>query len=141
MVIPQNREIYDFCPVQHPADDPNSDIITTRFEYHSMGSNLLKLGTLGHDDPTTIRMLQDPTRVDPQKIPLGDRDTMSIFISSEVLGFVDNPIPGPTGVMAVPEFNTKLTRGMLVDTQPHEFDILLRLSGFSHETGVWLGNA
>ena len=118
VVIPQNREIYDFCPVQHPADDPNSDIITTHFEYHSMESNLLKLDMLGHDDPTMIRMLQDLTGVDPQKIPLDDRDTMSIFTSSEVLGFVDDPILGPTGAVAIPEFNTKFTRGMLVDTQP-----------------------
>ncbi len=141
VVIPQNREIYDFCPVQHPADDPNSDIITTHFEYHSMESNLLKLDMLGHDDPTMIRMLQDLTGVDPQKIPLDDKDTMSIFTSSEVLGFVDDPVLGPTGAVAIPEFNTKFTRGMLVDTQPHEFDILLRLSGFSHGTDVWLGNA
>ena len=141
VVIPQNREIYDFCPVQHPADDPNSDIITTHFEYHSMESNLLKLDMLGHDDPTMIRMLQDLTGVDPQKIPLDDPDTMSIFTSSKVLGFENDPILGPTGAVAIPEFNTKFTRGMLVDTQPHEFDILLRLSGFSHGTDVWLGNA
>ena len=141
VVIPQNREIYDFCPVQHPADDPNSDIITTRFEYHSMESNLLKLDMLGHDDPTMIRMLQDLTGVDPQTIPLDDKDTMSIFTSSKVLGFEDDPILGPTGAVAIPEFNTKFTRGMLVDTQPHQFDILLRLSGFSHGTDVWLGNA
>ena len=141
VVIPQNREIYDFCPVQHPADDPNSDIITTHFEYHSMESNLLKLDMLGHDDPTMIRMLQDLTGVDPQKIPLDDPDTMSIFTSSKVLGFENDPILGPTGAVAIPEFNTKFTRGMLVDTQPHQFDILLRLSGFSHGTDVWLGNA
>ena len=141
VVIPQNREIYDFCPVQHPADDPNSDIITTHFEYHSMESNLLKLDMLGHDDPTMIRMLQDLTGVDPQQIPLDDKDTMSIFTSSKVLGFEDDPILGPTGAVAIPEFNTKFTRGMLMDTQPHEFDILLRLSGFSHGTDVWLGNA
>ena len=141
VVIPQNREIWDFCPVQHPADDPDSDIITTHFEYHSMESNLLKLDMLGHDDPTMIRMLQDLTGVDPQKIPLDDQDTMSIFTSSKVLGFEDDPILGPTGAVAIPEFNTKFTRGMLVDTQPHEFDILLRLSGFSHGTDVWLGNA
>ena len=141
VVIPQNREIYDFCPVQHPADDPNSDIITTHFEYHSMESNLLKLDMLGHDDPTMIRMLQDLTGVDPRKIPLDDKDTMSIFTSSKVLGFEDDTILGPTGAVAIPEFNTKFTRGMLVDTQPHQFDILLRLSGFSHGTDVWLGNA
>ena len=141
VVIPQNREIYDFCPVQHPADDPESDIITTHFEYHSMESNLLKLDMLGHDDPTMIRMLQDLTGVDPQKIPLDDQDTMSIFTSSKVLGFEDDPVLGPTGAVAIPEFNTKFTRGMLIDTQPHQFDILLRLSGFSHGTDVWLGNA
>ena len=141
VVIPQNREIYDFCPVQHPADDPNSDIITTHFEYHSMESNLLKLDMLGHDDPTMIRMLQDLTGVDPQKIPLDDPDTMSIFTSSKVLGFENDPILGPTGAVAIPEFGTTFARGMLVDTQPHQFDILLRLSGFSHGTDVWLGNA
>ena len=100
VVIPQNREIYDFCPVQHPADDTGTDIITTHFEYHSMESNLLKLDMLGHDDPTMIRMLQDLTEVDPQKIPLDDPGTMSIFTSSEVLGFVDDPILGPTGAVA-----------------------------------------
>ena len=141
VVIPQNREIYDFCPVQHPADDTGTDIITTHFEYHSMESNLLKLDMLGHDDPTMIRMLQDLTEVDPQKIPLDDPGTMSIFTSSEVLGFVDDPILGPTGAVAIPEFGTSFVRGMLVDTQPHEFDILVRLSGFSHGTDVWLGNA
>ena len=96
---------------------------------------------LGHDDPTMIRMLQDLTGVDPQKIPLDDQDTMSIFTSSKVLGFEDDPVLGPTGAVAIPEFNTKFTRGMLIDTQPHQFDILLRLSGFSHGTDVWLGNA
>ncbi len=141
VVIPQNREIYDFCPVQHPADDTGTDIITTHFEYHSMESNLLKLDMLGHDDPTMIRMLQDLTKVDPQKIPLDDKDTMSIFTSSKVLGFEDDPILGPTGAVAIPEFGTSFVRGMLVDTQPHEFDILVRLSGFSHGTDVWLGNA
>ena len=125
VVIPQDKEIYDFCPVQHPADDPNTDIVTTHFEYHSMESNLLKLDMLGHDDPTMIRMLQDLTGVDPQKIPLDDPDTMSIFTSSKVLGFENDPILGPTGAVAIPEFNTKFTRGMLVDTQPHQFDILL----------------
>ncbi len=141
VVIPQNREIYDFCPVQHPADDTGTDIVTTHFEYHAMESNLLKLDMLGHDDPTMIRMLQDLTQVDPQKIPLDDRDTMSIFTSSKALGFEDDPILGPTGAVAIPEFGTSFVRGMLVDTQPREFDILVRLSGFSHGTDVWLGNA
>jgi DNA polymerase-3 subunit alpha (Gram-positive type) len=141
VVIPQDKEIYDFCPVQHPADNKDSDIITTHFEYHSMESNLLKLDMLGHDDPSMIRMLQDLTGVDPQKIPLDDPDTMSLFTSSEKLGFVDDPLLGPTGAVAIPEFNTKFTRGMLEDTMPDQFDILIRLSGFSHGTDVWLGNA
>ncbi len=141
VVIPQDKEIYDFCPVQHPADDPNSDIITTHFEYHSMESNLLKLDILGHDDPSMIRMLQDLTGVDPQKIPLDDQDTMSIFRKSAALGYEDDPVLGPTGGTAIPEFGTSFVRGMLEDTQPDQFDTLVRLSGFSHGTDVWLGNA
>ena len=141
VVIPGDKEIYDFCPVQHPADDPNSDIITTHFEYHSMESNLLKLDMLGHDDPTMIRMLQDLTGVDPRTIPLDDRDTMSLFCSSKAMGFEDDPVLGPTGAVAIPEFGTPFTRQMLIDTQPKNFNTLLRLSGFSHGTDVWLGNA
>ena len=134
VVIPQDKEIYDFCPVQHPADDPNTDIITTHFEYHSMESNLLKLDMLGHDDPTMIRMLEDLTGVNARTdIPLDDKDTMSIFQSSKVLGYEDDKILG--------EFGTTFVRGMLEDTQPDQFDILVRLSGFSHGTDVWLGNA
>jgi len=141
VVIPQTREIYDFCPVQHPADDTGTDIITTHFEYHSMESNLLKLDILGHDDPSMIRMMEDLTGVNARTIPLDDKDTMSIFTSSKVLGFEDDPVLGPTGACAIPEFGTSFVRGMLVDTQPHEFDVLVRLSGFSHGTDVWLGNA
>ena len=141
VVIPQENEIWDFCPVQHPADDPDSDWITTHFEYHSMEENLLKLDMLGHDDPTMIRMLQDMTGIDPQKIPLDDQATMAIFTSSEGIGYKDDPILGPTGAVGIPEFGTGFTRGMLVDTQPKQFDTLLRLSGFSHGTDVWLGNA
>ena len=142
VVIPQDKEIYDFCPVQHPADDPNSDIITTHFEYHSMESNLLKLDMLGHDDPTMIRMLEDLTGVNARTdIPLDDKDTMSIFQSSKVLGYENDKILGPTGGTAIPEFGTTFVRGMLEDTQPDQFDILVRLSGFSHGTDVWLGNA
>ncbi|MGI5963147.1 MAG: PolC-type DNA polymerase III [Lawsonibacter sp.] len=142
VVIPQDKEIYDFCPVQHPADDPNSDIITTHFEYHSMESNLLKLDMLGHDDPTMIRMLEDLTGVNARTdIPLDDKDTMSIFQSSKVLGYENDKILGPTGGTAIPEFGTSFVRGMLEDTQPDQFDILVRLSGFSHGTDVWLGNA
>ena len=141
VVIPQENEIWDFCPVQHPADDPNSDQITTHFEYHSMEENLLKLDMLGHDDPTMIRMMEDLTGVDAKTIPLDDKDTMSIFTSSKVLGYEDDPILGPTGAVAIPEFNTRFTRGMLMDTMPTRFDTLCRLSGFSHGTDVWLGNA
>ena len=141
VVIPQENEIWDFCPVQHPADDKDSEWITTHFEYHSMEENLLKLDMLGHDDPTMIRMLEDMTGVDAQKIPLDDKDTMSIFISSKILGFEDDPILGPVGTCAIPEFGTSFTRGMLLETQPTKFDTLIRLSGFSHGTDVWLGNA
>ena len=141
VVIPQENEIWDFCPVQHPADDPNSDQITTHFEYHSMEENLLKLDMLGHDDPTMIRMMEDMTGVDAKLIPLDDKDTMSIFTSSKVLGYEDDPILGPTGAVAVPEFNTRFTRGVLLDTKPEKFDFLVRISGYTHGTDVWLGNA
>ena len=141
VVIPQENEIWDFCPVQHPADDPNSDQITTHFEYHSMEENLLKLDMLGHDDPTMIRMMEDMTGVDAKEIPLDDKKTMSIFTSSEVLGYKDDKILGPTGAVAVPEFNTRFTRGVLLDTKPEKFDFLVRISGYTHGTDVWLGNA
>ncbi len=141
VVIPQENEIWDFCPVQHPADDPNSDQITTHFEYHSMEENLLKLDMLGHDDPTMIRMMEDMTGVDAKTIPLDDKKTMSIFTSSKVLGYEDDPLLGPTGAVAVPEFNTRFTRGVLLDTKPEKFDFLVRISGYTHGTDVWLGNA
>ena len=141
VVIPQENEIWDFCPVQHPADDKDSEWITTHFEYHSMEENLLKLDMLGHDDPTMIRMLENLTGVNAREIPLDDADTMSIFISSKVLGYENDEVLGPTGAVAIPEFNTRFTRQMLVDTQPKDFNTLLRLSGFSHGTDVWLGNA
>ncbi len=141
VVIPQENEIWDFCPVQHPADDPNAEQITTHFEYHSMEENLLKLDMLGHDDPTMIRYMEDLTGVDAQKIPLDDQKTMSIFTTSKVLGYEDDPILGPTGAVAVPEFNTRFTRGVLLDTMPKQFDTLLRISGYTHGTDVWLGNA
>ena len=141
VVIPQENEIWDFCPVQHPADDPKSDQITTHFEYHSMEENLLKLDMLGHDDPTMIRMMEDMTGVDAKTIPLDDKNTMSIFTSSKVLGYEDDKILGPTGAVAVPEFNTRFTRGVLLDTEPTKFDFLVRISGYTHGTDVWLGNA
>jgi len=141
VVVPDDKSVEDFCPVQHPADDDGSETITTHFEYHSMEDNLLKLDMLGHDDPTMVRMMQDLTGVDPQQIPLDDPDTMSIFTSSKVLGYENDEILGPTGAVAIPEFNTRFTRQMLMDTQPKDFNTLVRLSGFSHGTDVWLGNA
>ena len=141
IVVPKGREIYEFCPVQHPADDPNSDIITTHFDYHSIDANLLKLDILGHDDPTVIRMLQDITGIDPTKVPLDDKDTMSIFSSTKALGVTPEQIHSEVGSFGVPEFGTKFVRGMLVDTKPKTFDELIRISGLSHGTDVWLGNA
>ncbi len=141
VVIPQDKDVTDFCPVQHPADDPNSDIITTHFEYHCMEDNLLKLDELGHDDPTMIRMMEDMTGVNAREISLSDPETMSIYTSPAALGLPDDdPIIGKTGTIGVPEFGTGFTRQMLVDTQPKLFDTLVRLSGFSHGTDVWAGN-
>lgn len=141
IVVPKGREIYEFCPVQHPADDPNSDIVTTHFDYHSIDQNLLKLDILGHDDPTVIRMLQDITGIDPTKIQLDDKETMSIFSSTKALGVTPEQIHSEVGSFGIPEFGTKFVRGMLVDTRPTTFDELIRISGLSHGTDVWLGNA
>ena len=141
IVVPKGREIYEFTPVQHPADDPNSDIITTHFDYHSIDQNLLKLDILGHDDPTVIRMLQDITGIDPTKVPLDDKETMSIFSSTEALGVTPEQIKSKVGSYGVPEFGTKFVRGMLLDTKPTTFDELIRISGLSHGTDVWLNNA
>lgn len=141
VVVPQDMDVTDFCPVQHPADDPTSGIITTHFEYHCMESNLLKLDELGHDDPTMIRMMEEVTGIDAKKISLSDPDTMAIFTTPTVLGLPDDdPIIGKTGTIGVPEFGTNFTRQMLVETKPTQFDTLVRLSGFSHGTDVWAGN-
>ncbi len=141
IVVPKGREIYEFTPVQHPADDPNSDIITTHFDYHSIDQNLLKLDILGHDDPTVIRMLYDITGIDPTKVPLDDKETMSIFSSTDALGVTPEQIGSKVGSYGIPEFGTKFVRGMLVDTKPTTFDELIRISGLSHGTDVWLNNA
>ncbi len=141
IVVPHGREIYEFCPVQHPADDPNSDIITTHFDYHSIDKNLLKLDMLGHDDPTVIRMLQDLTGIDPKTIPLDDKVTMSLFTSTKALGVTPEQINSQVGSFGVPEFGTKFVRDMLVDTKPTTFEELIRISGLSHGTDVWLNNA
>ncbi|WFA09914.1 DNA polymerase III subunit alpha [Tissierella sp. Yu-01] len=141
IVVPKGREIYEFCPVQHPADDPNSDIITTHFDYHSIDQNLLKLDILGHDDPTMIRMLQDLTGVDPKTIQMDDKETMSIFSSTVALGVTPEQINSKVGTFGVPEFGTRFVRGMLLDTMPKKFMDLICISGLSHGTDVWLGNA
>ena len=141
VVVPDDMDVEDFTAVQHPADAEDADTITTHFEYHCMEDNLLKLDMLGHDDPTMIRMLEDLTGVNARQIPLDDPDTMSIFVSSKVLGFENDELLGPTGAVAIPEFNTRFTRGMLMDTLPKDFNTLVRLSGFSHGTDVWTGNA
>ena len=141
IVVPKGREIFEFCPVQHPANDSESDIITTHFDYHSIDQNLLKLDILGHDDPTVIKMLQDLTGVDPQKIPLDDKDTMSIFSSTRALGVTPQQINSKVGTFGIPEFGTRFVRGMLLDTMPKAFTDLICISGLSHGTDVWVGNA
>ncbi len=142
IVLPRDRDIHEFTPVQHPADDVNSDIITTHFDYHSIHDNLLKLDLLGHDDPTMIRMLEDLSGMDVRKeVPLDDKDTMKIFTDISPLGIETDDILEETGAAAIPEFGTKNARGMLVDTQPTTFDGLVRISGLSHGTNVWRNNA
>ncbi|MDR0839212.1 MAG: PolC-type DNA polymerase III [Oscillospiraceae bacterium] len=141
VVIPQGMEITDFCPAQRPADDDESDIITTHFEYHCMEDNLLKLDELGHDDPTMIKMLEDLTGIKATDIPLDDPETMLLFSSPRPLGTpAGDKIIGKTGSIGIPEFGTGFTRQMLTDTMPKNFDTLVRLSGFSHGTDVWAGN-
>ncbi|MDK2809297.1 MAG: polymerase subunit alpha, Gram-positive type [Petroclostridium sp.] len=141
MIVPRKNEIYEFCPIQRPADDPDSNIITTHFDYHSISGRLLKLDILGHDDPTVIRMLEDLTGVNARKIPIGDPATMSIFTSTEALGITPQDINSEVGTFAIPEFGTKFVRQMLVDTRPKTFAELVRISGLSHGTDVWLNNA
>ena len=142
VIIPQDMDVTDFCPVQHPADDVGTDIVTTHLEYHFMEDYLLKLDELGHDNPTMINMLERLTDTNATEIRLDDPETMSLFKSPKALGLPDDdPIIGRTGSIGIPEFGTGFTRQMLVDTQPDKFDMLVRLSGYSHGTGVWLGNA
>jgi len=142
IIIPQGMEVTDFCPVQHPADSGDKGIITTHFDYHCMEDNLIKIDALGHDNPTMIRMLEDMTSVDAKGIRLDDAQTMALFKSPAVLGLPeDDDIIGPTGTIGIPEFGTGFTRQMLSDTLPESFDTLVRLSGFSHGEGVWIGNA
>lgn len=141
IVCPKTMDIHDFTPIQHPADKKNSDVITTHFDFHSIHDNLLKLDILGHDDPSTIRMLEDLTGLDALKIPLDDKETMKIFSGTEVLGIKPEQIDSEVGTFGIPEFGTNFVRGMLVDTKPTSFVELLIISGLSHGTDVWLNNA
>ena len=141
IVCPKTWDIHDFCPVQHPADKKESGIITTHFDFHSIHDNLLKLDILGHDDPSTIRMLEDLTGVDAKEIPLDDPKTMSIFSSTDALGLTYEQIKSKVGTFGVPEFGTSFTRQMLLDTLPTTFYELVLIAGLSHGTDVWLGNA
>lgn len=143
IVIPQHKEVYDFTPVQHPADDPNSGVITSHFDYHAIDEQLLKLDILGHDDPTMIRMLQDLSHIDPKDIPVTHPEVMKLFSGTESLG--DNidlsDIGCTTGTLGIPEFGTRFVRQMLDDTKPSTFAELVQISGLSHGTDVWLNNA
>lgn len=143
MVIPQYKDVYDFTPIQHPADDPNSGTITTHFDYHAISGRLLKLDILGHDDPTVIRMLQDLSNIDPKDIPVTDPEVMKIFSGTESLGKdLDLEAIGcTTGTLGIPEFGTRFVRQMLEDTKPSTFAELVQISGLSHGTDVWLNNA
>jgi DNA polymerase-3 subunit alpha (Gram-positive type) len=142
IVLPLGEDINSFTPVQHPANDMNTDTITTHFDYHSIDHNLLKLDILGHDDPTMIRMLQDLTGIDPTQIPLDDPKVMSIFRNTEALGIRPEDIDGcKLGSLGIPEFGTDFVIQMLIDTKPESFSDLVRISGLSHGTDVWLGNA
>ncbi|GLG00595.1 DNA polymerase III PolC-type [Alicyclobacillus hesperidum subsp. aegles] len=142
VVVPNYVEIYDFTPIQYPADDRSAETFTTHFDYHSGLENcLLKLDILGHDDPTVIRMLQDLTGVDPKTIPLDDPDVLALFRGTEPLGVTPEEIRSVTGTYAIPEFGTRFVRQMLEDTRPTTFSELVRISGLSHGTDVWLNNA
>ena len=142
VVLPIGEEIYTFTPVQHPANDMTTKIITTHFDYHKIDANLLKLDILGHLDPTMIRMLEDLTGKDASEIPMNDPEVLSLFASTEALGITPEDIGGCTlGCLGVPEFGTNFVMGMLLDAKPKNFSDLVRISGLSHGTDVWLGNA
>lgn len=141
VVVPRDHNIYEFCPVQKPANDITNDSITTHFDYHVMDEQLVKLDILGHDDPTTIKMLQEYTGVDIYSIPIADPETLKIFSSTESLGITPEDINSVVGTFGVPEFGTPFVRQMLIDTMPKTFAELVRISGLSHGTDVWLNNA
>lgn len=141
MIVPKANNIFDFSPIQHPANDQETDIRTTHFDYHSISGRILKLDLLGHDDPTTIRILQDMTGVKPADIPLDDPDTMSIFANTDNLGVDPEVLGTDIGTLGIPEFGTSFVQQMLRDTRPTTFAELIRISGLSHGTDVWLNNA
>ncbi|MFZ2458615.1 MAG: PolC-type DNA polymerase III, partial [Streptococcus suis] len=141
VVIPNYMDVYDFTPVQYPADDITASWQTTHFNFHDIDENVLKLDVLGHDDPTMIRKLQDLSGIDPQTIPADDKGVMALFSGTEILGVTPEQIGTPTGMLGIPEFGTNFVRGMVEETHPTTFSELLQLSGLSHGTDVWLGNA
>ena len=141
LVVPDYMDIYDFTPIQYPADDLTAAWRTTHFDFHSIHDNILKLDILGHDDPTMIRMLQDLSGIDPKTIPTDDPGVMALFSGTDILGVTPEEIQSSTGTLGVPEFGTRFVRGMLEETHPKTFAELLKISGLSHGTDVWLGNA
>lgn len=141
VIVPQGNSIYEFCPVQRPANDETSESTTTHYDYHVMDEQLVKLDILGHDDPTTIKLLQEYTNIEIKDIPLADKDTLKIFSSTESLGVTPEQIGTEIGTYGIPEFGTGFVRQMLIDTRPTTFAELVRISGLSHGTNVWLNNA
>lgn len=141
MVVPRDMDVHFFSPIQRPANDPEVETITTHFDYHSISSRLVKLDILGHDDPTMIKMLEDLTHRDPKTIPFDDKATLSLFQKTVALGLTPEELGANSGTFGIPEFRTSFTRQMIDDTHPDCFSDLVRISGFSHGTDVWLGNA
>lgn len=141
MIVPKNHDIHEFTPIQYPADDKTSGVITTHFDYNAISSRLVKLDVLGHDDPTVIRMLEDITGVNARDVPIGESNTMKIFSSTESLGISPEDINSSVGTFGIPEFGTRFVRQMLTETRPTTFSELVRISGLSHGTDVWLNNA
>ena len=141
VVIPNYMDVYDFTPVQYPADDVTAEWQTTHFNFHDIDENVLKLDVLGHDDPTMIRKLQDLSGIDPNDIPMDDSGVMALFSGTDILGVTPEQIGTSTGMLGIPEFGTNFVRGMVDETHPTTFAELLQLSGLSHGTDVWLGNA
>ena len=136
------ENIHSFTPIQHPANDMTTPIVTTHFDYHSIDHNLLKLDILGHDDPTMIRFLQDCTGLDPKQVPLDDNNVMELFMSTDSISVTPEQLGGTKlGCLALPEFGTDFAMNMVIDAKPQSFSDLIRLSGLSHGTDVWVGNA